>query len=39
MCNLLAYPINLCLAMIVYAVHESRWYCRWIWWGLGTEWD
>jgi len=24
MCNLLAHPICLCLAMIVYAVHESR---------------
>jgi len=25
---ILAHPIFLCLAMIVYAVHVSRWYCR-----------
>jgi len=31
---LLAHPIYLCLAMIVYAVHGSRWCCRWIWWGI-----
>jgi len=30
MCNMLAHPICLCLAMIVYAVHRSRCYCRWI---------
>jgi len=31
---MLTHPICLCLAMIVYVVHESRCYCRWIWWGL-----
>jgi len=31
---LLAHPICLCLAMIVYALHVSRWYYRWIWWGI-----
>jgi len=36
MCNMLAHPICLCLAMIVYAVHGSKCYCRWIWWGLET---
>jgi len=25
---LLAHPISLCLAMIVYAVHGSRWCCK-----------
>jgi len=25
----LAHPIYLCLAMIMYAVHVSRWYCKW----------
>jgi len=34
MFELLAHPICLCLAMIVYAVHVSRWWCRWSWWGL-----
>jgi len=34
----LAHPICLCLAMIVYAVHVSKWYCRWSWWGLAAEW-
>ena len=29
---LLAHPICLCLVMIVYAVHGSRWCCKWIWW-------
>jgi len=37
MYNMLAHPIYLCLAMIVYAVHESRWYCKWIWWGIELE--
>jgi len=27
---LLVHPICLCLAMIVYMVHGSRWCCRWI---------
>jgi len=27
---LLAYPIRLCLAMIVYGVYVSRWCCKWI---------
>jgi len=31
---LLAHPICLCLAMIVYAIRVSRWCCRWIWWGI-----
>jgi len=31
---LLAHPICLCLAMIVYEVHGSRRCCRSIWWGL-----
>jgi len=31
---LLAHPIYLCLAMIMYAIHRSRWCCRWIRWGL-----
>jgi len=31
---ILAHPICLCLAMIVYTVHGSIWYCRWSWWGL-----
>jgi len=31
---LLAHPICLCLAIIMYAVHGSRWCCRWIWWGI-----
>ena len=35
--RLLAHPICLCLAMIVYAVHVSRWWCRWSWWGLAAE--
>jgi len=26
---LLAHPICLCVAMIVYAVYVSRWCCRW----------
>jgi len=34
---MLAHPICLCLAMIVHAVHVSKGYCRWIWWGLGSE--
>jgi len=34
---LLAHPICLCLAIIVYAVHGSIWCYRWIWWGLATE--
>jgi len=34
---LLAHLICLCLAMIVYAIHGSRWCCRWIWWGLAAE--
>jgi len=34
---MLAHPICLCLAMIVYAVHVSIWYCRWFWWGIGLE--
>jgi len=34
---MLAHPICLCLAMIVYAVHVSRWCCRWIWWGVSLE--
>jgi len=33
----LAHPICLCLAMIMYAVHVSIWYCRRSWWGLGSE--
>jgi len=33
-----AHPICLCLAMIVYAVHVSRGYCRWSWWDLESEW-
>jgi len=37
MFELLAHPICLCLAMIVYAVHVSRWWCRWSWWGLAAE--
>jgi len=27
---LLAHPIFLCLAMIMYVVHGSGWCCRWI---------
>jgi len=34
---LLAHPICLCLAMILYAVYVSRWWCRWSWWGLAAE--
>jgi len=34
---LLAHLICLCLAMIVYAIHVSMWWCRWSWWGLATE--
>jgi len=29
-----AHPICLCLAIIVYALHESRGCCRWFWWGV-----
>jgi len=32
--TILAHPICLYLAMIMYAVHVSRWYRRWSWWGL-----
>jgi len=31
---LLAHFICLYLAMIVYAVHVSKWCCKWIWWGI-----
>jgi len=32
---ILAHPICFCLAMIVYAIHMSRWHgCRWFWWSL-----
>jgi len=34
---LLAHPIYLCVAMIVYAVYVSRWCCRWIWSGVAPE--
>jgi len=34
---LLAHPIYLCVAMIIYAVYVSRWCYRWIWWGLELE--
>jgi len=36
-CLMLAHPICLCLVMIVYAVHESKRCCRWIWWDVESE--
>jgi len=32
---ILAHLICLCLAMMVYAVHVSREYCRWNRWSVG----
>jgi len=34
---MLANLICLYLAMIMYAVHGSKWCCRWIWWAIASE--